>query len=152
MTMVLGKKGAQKLFDELDTATVAFELRAALAQNSKTAIRQSIQGSAKEQAAPGMLEVLASGEPLHASKRFVQIFTGSTQEAQAMRESGIFEEIAHALTQTRGGKAKTALSLVEKAISGQRLTDQQAAFVGNTVAGSAFLVGNREANRMISTR
>ena len=149
ITMVLGKKSAKGLFEELDRATVSFELRAALAQNSKTAIRQSIQGSAKDQAAPSMLEVLGSGEPINATKNLVQVFTGSTKEAQALREAGIFEEIATALTNTKGQKARAALSIVEKAMQGQRLTDQQAAFVGNTVANSAFLVGSRAANQKL---
>ena len=150
LVAVLGKKKAQVLFDELDTARVAFELRAALSANSKTAIRQSIQGEVKEQTAPGMFELLASGEPVSASRRFVQIFTGSTQEAQAIRSAGIYEEIATALSQTRGAKARSALKLVEKAMAGQRLTDQQAAFVGNTVAGSGFLAGSHTGAQMLS--
>jgi len=150
LTMALGKKKSEEFFDRLDPTIVAFELRAALSANSKTAIRQSIQGGVREQSAPAMLEVLGSGEPLNASKRFVQIFTGSTQEAQALRESGIFEEIATALAQTRGRKARSALKMVEKAMNGQRLTDQQAAFVGNTVAGSAFLAGSHAATQTLS--
>lgn len=150
--MVIGKRAAHKLFDELDTATVAFELRAALAQNSKTAIRQSIQRGASEQAQPAMLELLASGEPVQASKRFVQIFTGSTPEAQALREAGIFEEIATALTQTRGPRAKTALKLVEGAMRGEKVSEAQASVIGNVVAGSTYLTGNREASRALSTQ
>lgn len=149
---VLGKDGSEAFFDKIDTATVAFELRAALAMNSKTAIRQSIQGGVKQQTAPTMLETVASGEPVNAAKRFVQIFTGSTDEAQALREAGIFEEIATALTQTRGFQAKTALKLVERAMAGQKLTEQQASFIGNTIAESAFLAGNREGTRRLTTQ
>ena len=96
------------------------------------------------------MEVLGSAEPLRAAKTFTQLFTGSSREAQALRESGIFEEIATALTQTRGTKARNALKLVERAMSGQRLTDQQAAFVGSTVANSAFLGGSHEASQRLS--
>lgn len=152
MRFLLGQKAADAFFAEIDSATTAFELRAALAQNSKTAIRQSIQGSVKQQAAPGALEVLGSGEPVNAAKRFVQLFTGSTEEAQALREAGIYEDIARALTETRGYQAKTALSLVQKAMQGQKLTEQQASFIGVIVAESGVLAGSHEASMRLSTQ
>lgn len=152
MQMLLGEKKAAQLFDELDKATVAFELRAALAQNSKTAIRQSLQESVKKQAAPGALETLASGSPVDAGKRFVQIFTGSTDEAQALRESGIYEEIATALTQTKGRKAQAALRAVKRAMEGRKISEQEAAFIGNVLATSGVLVGNRQGTTYLSTQ
>jgi hypothetical protein len=152
LRFLLGKEASATFFEKIDTATVAFELRAALAMNSKTAIRQSIQGGVKQQTAPGMLETVASGEPINAAKRFVQIFTGSTDEAQALREAGIFEEIATALTQTRGFQAKTSLTLVQKAMAGQKLSEQQASFIGRTVAESGFLAGSREGTRLQTTQ
>lgn len=152
LRMLLGGKQAAALFDRLDTATTAFELRAALAQNSKTAIRQSIQDSVKQQSAPGALETLASGKPVDAAKRFVQVFTGSTDEAQALREAGIYEEIATALTGIRGRKAKAAMRAVEKAISGQKISEQEAAFIGNVLATSGVLVGSRAGTTHLSTR
>ena len=152
LQMVLGKRKSAILFDEIDRATVAFELRAALSQNSKTAIRQSIQSGVRQESQGGMVESLASGEPVNAAKRFVQIFTGSTDEAQALREAGIFEEIATALTSIKGNKADRALRVVNKAMSGQRLTEQQASFIGNVVATGLALSGNREASRQLSTQ
>ncbi len=152
LRMLLGKNAADAFFEEIDRSAVAFELRAAVAQNSKTAIRQSIQGSVKQQIEPGALELLGSGEAVQASKRFVQIFTGSTSEAQTLREAGIYEEIARALTQTRGYEARTALSLVNKAIAGQKLTEQQASFIGKIVAETGVLSGSHEASRQLSTQ
>lgn len=152
MRYLLGQKAADAFFDQVDQATTAFELRAALAQNSKTAIRQSIQGSVKQQSAPGALEVLGAGEPVNAAKRFVQIFTGSTEEAQALREAGIYEDIANALTQTRGRKATAALKLVQDAMAGQKLTEQQASFIGTVIAESGVLSGSHEASRQLTTQ
>lgn len=150
MRALLGDKAARTLAEELDEQAVAFELRAAIAQNSKTAIRQKIQGTVADQTVSGALETLASGEPLNASKRFVQLFTGNTAEAQALRQSGIYEEIAAALTQTRGAQARQALKVVRGAMAGQKVTEQQAAFIGRTVATSGFLAGDREASRRLS--
>lgn len=150
--MLVGRKKSKKLFEEIEKATVAFELRAALAQNSKTAIRSSIQNSVDGQTAGGALEYLAEGKPLEAGKRFIQVFTGSSEDAKALRASGIYEEIATALTATRGGRAKSALSLVNKAMAGQRLTELQAAFIGSVLASGGVLAGSRTASQQLSTR
>jgi len=145
---LLGPKEADALLDKLDKETVAYELRAAISMNSKTAIRQRIQGSVDEQTSSGALELLGSGEPLNASKRFVQLFTGSTADAQTLRQTGIYEEIATGLTATKGRRARAALKLVQRAMDGQKITEQQAAFIGTVVASSAFLVANRQASSL----
>jgi hypothetical protein len=152
MRMVLGPRAARELAQELDRASTAFELRAAIAANSKTAIRGSIQQSVDAQTAPGMLETLGQGRPAEAGKRFVQIFTGASEEAQELRRLGIYEEIATALTQTRGASAERALRTVQRAMAGQKISEREAEFVGRTIATSGFLTGNREASRQLSTR
>jgi len=152
MQMVLGPRAARELTEELDRASTAFELRAAIAANSKTAIRQSIQGSVDAQTAPGMLEILGQGRPVEASKRFVQLFTGASDEAQELRRLGVYEEIATVLTQTRGSDAQRALNVVQRAMAGQRVTEQQAALVGRVIATTGVLAGNREASRQLSIR
>lgn len=149
---LLGEARAETLYAELDRASTAYELRAALAMNSKTAIRQSIQGNVKDQAAPGALEVLASGSPLDAGKRMVQVFTGNTSEAQALRESGIFEDIARGLTNVRGAQAERALKVVQTAIAGGNVTAAQARLVGQVMATDAFLAADRAANSALTTR
>lgn len=148
---LLGKGPADSLLSELDKYAISLELRAAISQNTKTAIRQSIQGSVKDQAAPGTLELLSSGEAVQAGKRFVQIFTGNSAEAQALREQGIFQEIATALTQTRGKQAQAALRLVDNAMKGQRLTEQQAAWIGTILADSAVLPAGRASSSYLTT-
>lgn len=150
MQMVLGPNAARQLTEELDRAATAFELRAAIAANSKTAIRQSIQGSVEAQTAPGMLETLGQGRPAEAGKRFVQLFTGATEEAQELRRLGVYEEIAEVLTQTRGRDAQRALRTVQRAMAGQKVSEREAELVGRVVATSGFLVGNREASRQLS--
>ena len=152
LRFLLGQRQADAFFGEIDKAAATFELRAALAANSKTAIRQSIQGSVEQQTAPGALEVLGSGEPANAAKRFVQLFTGNSKEAQALREAGIYEDIANALTQVRGGRATTALNIIQKAINGQKINEQQAGFIGRVVAETGALAGSHEASKQLSTQ
>lgn len=150
MQLLLGRKRAEDLYSELNRATVAFELRAAISQNSKTAIRQSIQGTVDAQTQPGFLELLMGGSPAQSARRFAQIFTGDLEEAKALRQMGIYEEIATALTSARGHKARRALKVVNKAIEGQQVTEQEAAFVGRILATEAVLVGYREVDQRLT--
>lgn len=150
MRALLGGRASKELADELDIATTAFELRAAIAQNSKTAIRQSIQGSVADQSASGTLESLTAGEAVNAGKRFVQIFTGNTAEAQQLRAMGIYEEIAEALVNTRGDNAKRALNYVNAAMNGERLTSGQAQYIGRVVSTSALLTGSHKGREVLT--
>jgi hypothetical protein len=152
LRLLMGQSDAGKLLAEIDKASTAFELKAALAANSKTAIRSSIQGAVRQQTAPGMIETLASGEPVNAAKRFVQLFTGSTDEARALREAGIYEEIARALTGKRGVEAQVALKTVNDAIAGKRVTEASARLVAKVVADAFALTVDRSAPLALQPR
>lgn len=152
LSMLLGPKDAATLERKLDQAATTFELRAAIAQNSKTAIRQAIQQGVESQTAPGVLETLGAGSPGEAGKRFVQVFTGATEEAQALRKMGIYEDIARALTQIRGPDAEKALRTVQAAMNGAKLTEVQAARVGRLIATSGALAAHREGTRQLTTQ
>jgi hypothetical protein len=123
---VLGRNAADKLMDEIDKASTAFEIQAAMAGNSRTAVRQAVQGSVDKSTEPGVVSKLLAGEPLQATKRLAQIFTGATPEAQQAAKAGIYEEIARALTQTRGQDAERAMMGIQRAMAGQSITDAQA--------------------------
>lgn len=59
-----------------------------------------------------------------------------------MREMGIFEEIATALTEVRGLRAERALRMIQDAMSGQALTDANAAYIGTVLSSSGVLSGS----------
>lgn len=66
LALVLGPQEARQLTDALDQAATAFEISAAMSQNSKTAVRQAVQGSVSESAAMGPL---AGSRPGSRSRR-----------------------------------------------------------------------------------
>jgi hypothetical protein len=139
---ILGQK-ADALFSEIDEIKTAFELRAALAQNSKTAPRQAVQASVREAAAPGAIEALSRGNVREATQRLVQVFTGATPEMQTLREQGIYAEIARALTEKRGPTAQQALRVIERATAGQPIRDAEAALVARALVTGAAAGGYR---------
>lgn len=148
---LLGHADAKALIDEADRLTTAFEIQAAMSQNSKTAVRQAVQGSVSESAAVGPLGRLAAGEPLGATKRFAQIFTGSSPEAVAAREAGIMEEIATALTQTKGPDAQRALATLKRVLAGQKINDAHAPRLAHwtttALAGAGYTGGMQAAGQ-----
>lgn len=149
---LLGKSAAKKLTKELDQAAVSFELRAAIAQNSKTAIRQGIQGQVDGISSPGVLETLGQGEPINAVKRLTQLFTGATDEAIELRQMGVYEDIARALTEKKGPQARKALKMVNAAIDRQKIGETAANRVASAIVATGVLSGSREASKRLSTQ
>ena len=149
VSQILGREEADRLFAALEKETISLELRAAIATNSKTAIRQSIQGGVADQTAPGFLGTLMQGEPINATKTIVQALTGETSEAVQIRKMGIFEEIATALTNVQGRGAQRALGTIQKAIEGQPIKSAEAAQIAQVLTASGFLTGQSQASRRI---
>lgn len=151
LRMLLGGEQADALLAKIDEAATGFELRAAIAENSKTAVRQSVQGSVNAQTEGGIVRTLAAGEPINASKRLVQALTGETAEAREIRKMGLYKELADILVNTRGVRAERALRLIQDAINGQALTDARASYVATVVtgalAGGGAPTASREASR-----
>lgn len=147
---LLGREDARKVLISIDQMTQALELRAMLAQNSKTAVRQAIQGEVAEIAAPNALEHLARGELSGAAKRTVSLLTGAGPDLPAERKQALFEEIARALTARKGDSARHAIELVQKALDGQPMKDAQARQIAQIV--NPIALSGDAAGREISAR
>ncbi|MCY1233622.1 hypothetical protein D9M72_461720 [compost metagenome] len=98
LVTLLGEEQATALTNELDRVATSFELRASVAENSKTYARQAMSGRIDEMTAPGAVGTLAQGKPLNAVQRVAQALTGQTPEAIAGRQNAIYSDIADVLT------------------------------------------------------
>lgn len=148
LAILLGRPEAQRVAGEVDRLSTAFEIKASMAQNSKTAIRQAVQGSVDASSAPNVVQRLMAGEPVQATKRLAQLLTGATPEAQDAVKAGIYSEIAKALTEKRGPQAERALQVINKAMAGQKIKDATAASYARLIA-SALGVSANEAGKAI---
>lgn len=137
---LMGKE-ADALLAEIDKAAQSAVVRSAMAVNSKTAIRGSVQRGVEEQIAPGMVGNLMAGEPVNTSKALIQAVTGQTREYTEMQRQRVYAEIAKALTEKRGKSAVAALNYLEAAMNGQPLTAAQNEFVAQQIAASGLLGG-----------
>lgn len=138
--LVLGDVRAKRLLDELDRSAAALELRAAVAANSKTAIRGAIQGQVSAEAAPSVVRQTAGelGSPMEAARPLTRMVAGTDAQSVSAREKAIFDEIAAALTNIRGPEAERAMAAVQRAMKGQPIKDAEAALIGRLVGASAL--------------
>ena len=128
---------------KLDENIVSLELRAAISRNTATQQRTAIQGAVEDATSPGMLRTLASegeaGGPINAVKRLAAVISGNTDEAKAIRQMGIYDEIANSLTSLRGSQARAALNLVNRAMDGDALNETQARVIARALTTPAAM-------------
>lgn len=149
LTEAIGSAKADALFAEIDQAAKSFDLRAAVADNSKTFARQATERQVSEVTAPGFLGELVQGKPLKAGQRIAQALTGQTPERQAARQGEIYSQLADVLTRPAGqnvlaalqglGKSTQANKLMSdriyRALSGQHAVYPASAIAANQLPG-----------------
>lgn len=140
---------ADALLAQVDEAAQSAAVRAAMAQNSKTAGRQAIQGTVEDLTAPGMVGQAMQGEAVNTTKALIQAVTGQTSEYTAAQRQRIYEDIARALTQKTGDDALTALRVLDAAMKGQSLTDSQTDQLSKLISGVLFSGVAPQAGRSI---
>lgn len=114
LSALLGPEKAQRLFAEIDQADKAFQLRAAMAQNSKTAPRQLFNDQNKAQAEGGIVNQLKMGQPIGSARSLTQkLFNRTPQDLDAMASNNA-KQLAEALTGRRGAEAGKLAKLLMK--------------------------------------
>ncbi len=103
LSMIMGQDQANALLREIDQATKALELRASVANNSRTFARQDATRAVDDLVSGGLMRSLARGEPIRAGQRAVQGVTRNTPAANLAREDRVYGEIVDALV--RNGQA-----------------------------------------------
>ena len=132
--VLLGDKAASVLYRDLEKASVAFQLRSAVAANSRTAGRIAGKEAIDAASRPGFLSQLARTGPLEINKPIVEALSGTSEEAIKAREADIYAEIAEVLTRSEGVKARQALRMVERAKQNERISADRAQFIADAVA------------------
>jgi hypothetical protein len=152
---VMGKE-ADEVIQMLDEAMIPAETRAAMSVNSRTAIRQATAQNVDELTAPGAVGEALRGEPINTTKRIIQAVTGYTDEFTAGQRQKVYTDLAKALTEKRGPDAVAALRVLDTAMQGQKLTDDQTDMLAKLVT-SALVSGSvpatgRETSRQFGER
>ena len=118
LRLLLGDEAAGSLFREIDQATIALDLRAAVAQNTKATVKQQFDDTIQAVTQEGPINALRRGEPVNVHRTAWQAVTGASPAGQARVTERMAGELAEALTGPRG---QDAIDLVSDILmSGQR--------------------------------
>ena len=133
LMMVLGDD-AQRVFSQLDEAMVAFELRAATAKNSKTAVRLSTGKSVDEIVEGGAWNRLREAEIINAPKTMIAAILGRSAEAKQKISDELYVGMVEALTGPRGAAALATLNQLQKVAPLINQRTGQVINIGETLA------------------
>ena len=147
---IIGPDSVAKMTEKLEMVRRALTLQQAVAKNSATAGRLSLQGVADAQMKSGPRNAMMKGDPFAMYSETVKLATGSDAKSQAMRSSNMYGDVIKALTEMRGEEAVAALKLMDQAIKKQiKITDVQADKIARLVlsqAPAASVITGRKLN------
>lgn len=150
LRLVMGDRPARALLARVDRAAKAFELRASVAQNSRTFSRMSMDEAIRELTSPGAVGELLQGSPLQSGRRLLQQMTDMTPEARRAVEERISGEIASILTTARGRDAvervNELVKILERTPETQELARRIGVATAAVTAGGAYQAGTRALN------
>lgn len=131
--LIADEKVSMALFGQLDEAAKSLQLRAAMAQNSKTFARLSMDEEVKRQFEEGIGNTLMQGKPVNALQALVQSATGRTPAGIRHLGDQVYGEVANALTLPRQQAINSLAGLSTLA----RRPDPVANFLPGAVAPAA---------------
>lgn len=126
---VIGKDKAEALFSEVDRAAQSFDLKASVAENSKTFARQATATKVSEMTEPGAVGQLLQGKPLKAGQRIAQALTGQTPEKIAAKQDAVYSQLADILTRP-GSQSQQ----IFQALQGLGKSDQATKLMADRIA------------------
>ena len=127
LSFIIGPKGVSDMMEKLTMVRRALTLQQAIAKNSATAGRQSLQKIGDAALNAGPKNAAMKGKPLAAVQETIMLALGTDAKSQAARSSAMFGDVIKALTNMRGEEAVKALELMTKVINKQiQITDKDA--------------------------
>lgn len=146
---VIGDDAAAQLFDEVDRITTSFNLRAGIADNSKTFTRQSMNENIEAQVAPNAVQQLLTGKLIKAGQRALETVQGINPAQLQASKQGIYAEIADLLTRP-ANEAIPAFNAMTDSASQQALNQVRADQIARIISAggaasypSSVLLNNR---------
>ena len=150
LAFIIGPKAVADMMEKLEMVRRALTLQQAIAKNSATAGRQSLQKIGDAALNAGPKNAAMKGKPLAAVQETIMLALGTDAKSQAARSSAMFGDVIKALTNMRGEEAVKALELMTKVINKQiQITDVQADKIARLVLSQApatAVVSGRQIN------
>ena len=134
VALVIGQDRAGRLFRELDRITTSFELRASVAENSKTYARLATDRRVKNVTEPGPAGLFAQGKAIQAPQRVLQSMTGQTPADLVAREDAVYSELADVLTRP-AGQAQRTFGAIDQLMNQEAASAAWARRLGSALGG-----------------
>lgn len=150
--LVLGDEAADGLFAQLDQASRSVDLRAMVAQNSKTAPRLEAARAVDELVVGGPMRQVARGDIGASTRDLVQYITGQTKQADQALKDQIYADLARVLTQRRGAQAEQAMVAILQALANRQTNPARAAQAGRAAVAAALTGGVPAAQQGLGIR
>lgn len=150
VSLILGKENADRLFPKIDEAASSLDLRAAIAENSKTFVRTETDRAIREATEAGPMHQLAAGRPFNAVQRIVQAVTGARPQDVTAQQDEIYAQIVRALTQARGSEAMRLLegfTEIGRTAAADRAARER---IARSLTGTAALSGQQAGTRALT--
>ena len=145
ISMLLGRPEADRLFRQLDQSSRAIELRANVAQNSKTMARQDMDETVRSFNEDGIVAATRRGEVGNILKRTWQAMSGGRKIDDQMREDQIYSQIVEFLTGPRGANAQTQLQVLRDVAAagpaGRAVAERLARDIGIATGVAGYTAG-----------
>ncbi len=131
--MLLGPLRAERLFNSIEQSLSAFELRAALADNSKTFTRTAMDAVVKS-LDDGVIDAFRMGRPAEFGKRLAQVLMGRSPAARERSADETYSALAEVLTGPRGPQALDKLQALSTATMRSGPTVERARLLAEVLA------------------
>jgi len=150
LSFIIGPKGVSDMMEKLTMVRRALTLQQAIAKNSATAGRQSLQKIGDAALNAGPKNAAMKGDPFALYSETVKLALGTDAKSQAARSSAMFGDVIKALTNMRGEEAVKALELMTKVINKQiQITDKDADNIARLIlrqAPATAVISGRQLN------
>jgi len=146
---LLGPDDARRLVETLDEARIALQTKQGIVRGSQTGMRLAISEKDKMLKAPGILDTIAQGGNFYPI--IMQTLTATRPQDRLARNEEAWDQVASMLTDIQGPDAKRALDILEKAMAGQKATNQGAKFFSDFIRKmrAPVIVGAEGANQSL---
>ncbi|PZM07581.1 hypothetical protein [Rhizobium tubonense] len=98
LAYVLGPREAVNMFDTIDRAATAFQLRANVSTNSRTYARQAAERAVDTATSPSMVQNAASGKPIVTAQGFLKSLAGTDDASMLARKDETWRDVANLMT------------------------------------------------------
>jgi len=150
LSFIIGPKGVSDMMEKLTMVRRALTLQQAIAKNSATAGRQSLQKIGDAALNAGPKNAVMKAKPFAAIQETIMLALGTDAKSQAARSSAMFGDVIKALTNMRGEEAVKALELMTKVINKQiQITDKDADNIARLIlrqAPATAVISGRQLN------